>query len=162
LLEEGASLIHVSSSSPPLANLSMVKSLGYSERATSALLSLVLQAFEATVRGGDFPQYLTHSGILAVTPGHAKNLGQEVTKVFANLLLMDETRKWRIMINDVDDLEKEAISEIGKVLGRLVEPSSPYRMNNLRVAVLGEDPIHFPTVARHVAVVDENTEYLGM
>ncbi|KAI0814593.1 hypothetical protein GGR55DRAFT_438734 [Xylaria sp. FL0064] len=158
LLQDGDSVIHMTQNLPVLS----VASLDGTENklGLSALLFLIQQAYMIASVDFDFPAFIIESGIFDRRPDRIKILGAEAATIFARLLKSDPDRKWTLLIHNADSMHKTIASEVGKFLGRLLEPSSQLRVQQFRVVICGGRTSDIPQLARYCAVVDRTTEYL--
>lgn len=162
LLKNGDTIIHINNYHPVLSNFHMLHGHGCSERAASALLSLLQQAYMLNFDDGDFCRFIVDNAIFDRKTGSPKLFCTEVTRILAQLLRIDRDRRWTILIHDVDSLGKDVAIEIDRLLSRLLNASSWLRVANLKVAAIGQEPKKMPQLVPHAAVVDDKTEYSGM
>ncbi|KAI0419145.1 hypothetical protein F5X98DRAFT_82207 [Xylaria grammica] len=158
LAQDGDTIIHMTSNLPLLSITSLDGM--ESKQGISTLLFLIQQAYMLASEDSDFPNFIVESGIFDRRPDKIRMLSAEAATIFARLLKSDPDRKWTLLIHNADSMHKVVASEIGRLLGRLLEPSSQLRVQFFRVVVCGENTSEIPQLARYSAVVDKTTEYL--
>ncbi|KAH7175226.1 hypothetical protein EDB81DRAFT_769469 [Dactylonectria macrodidyma] len=130
-----------------------------SEWAASALLSMLQQVYMGNSIDEDFPVYLIEKNVLQYERGKLTLRTDKIATVLARLLDMNPQRKWIVLVHDLDSLRDDVKTEVGKMLGGLIETSSTTRTRNLRVAMVGGDLKTVPELSRHFGVIHNKTEY---